>query len=202
MIKNLLFDFGDIFIDLDKTAILREFKKLGSTVSTADIDRINKTYEVGDMSTENFIEALKQFTPNATDQQIIDAWNSILKDFPIQRLEFLQAIADSEEYKIFLLSNTNDLHIEWIEKNVPHFEAFKACFNQFYLSQELGMRKPNAGVFQLLLDMNNLEAEETLFVDDLKENADSAASLGYNVWNLVPGKEDVTELFTIKKELF
>lgn len=202
MIKNLLFDFGDIFIDLDKSSIQREFEKLGSTATAEDIEKINKVYEVGDMSTENFIEEIKQFIPKASNQQIIDAWNSILKDFPVYRLEFLQAIAASEEYKIFLLSNTNDLHIEWIEKNVPYFQEFKDCFNQFYFSQELGMRKPNASVFQLVLDMNGLEASETLFVDDLKENTDSAATLGYKVWNLIPGKEEVTELFTIKKDLF
>lgn len=202
MIKNLLFDFGDIFINLDKTSIVKEFQKLGCTATAEDIASLNEVYEVGDMSTEDFIHEIKQMTPNATDEQIIDAWNSILKDFPVRRLEFLKAIVDSEEYKVFLLSNTNDLHIEWIAKNVPHFEEFKGLFDQFYVTQEVGMRKPNPAIFQLMLDMNNLKAEETLFIDDTKENTDSAASLGYKVWNLIPGKDDVTELFTTNKELF
>jgi len=202
MIKNLLFDFGDIFIDLDKPSILKEFQKLESSVTAEDITGVNEIYEIGDLSTEDFIHEIKQYIPNATDEQIIDAWNSILKDFPVRRLEFLKAIVDSEEYKVFLLSNTNDLHIEWIEKNVPHFEEFKALFDQFYVTQEVGMRKPNPAIFQLMLDMNNIKAEETLFIDDTKENTDSAATLGYQVWNLIPGKEDVTELFITKKELF
>jgi len=177
MIKNLLFDFGDIFINLDKTSILKEFQKLESSATAEDIARLNEIYEVGDLSTEDFIHELKQFMPNATEVQIIDAWNSILKDFPIRRLEFLKAIVASEEYNVFLLSNTNDLHIEWIAKNVPHFEEFKELFDQFYVTQEV-------------------------FIDDTKENTESAASLGYKVWNLIPGKDDVTELFTTNKELF
>lgn len=202
MIKNIVFDFGDIFINLDKSSILKEFKKLGTTATANDIAGINEVYEVGDMSTEDFIHEIKQLTPNATDEQIVVAWNSILKDFPVRRLEFLKAIVDSDQYRVFLLSNTNDLHIEWIKKNVPHFEEFKDCFEQFYVTQEVGMRKPNPAIFQLVLEMNNLEAEETLFIDDTKENTDSAAALGYKVWNLIPGEDEVTELFTAKKELF
>jgi len=202
MIKNLLFDFGDIFINLDKPSTFKEFQKLGTTATKEDIGRINEIYEVGDMSTEDFIHEMKQFTPNATDTQIVDAWNSILKDFPVRRLEFLKAIIDSGDYRVFLLSNTNDLHIEWIAKNVPFFEEFKGLFEQFYVTQEVGMRKPNPAIFQLVLDMNSIKAEETLFIDDTKENTDSAAGLGYKVWNLIPGKDDVTELFTVNKDLF
>lgn len=202
MIKNLLFDFGDIFINLDKPSIFKEFQKLGSSATPEDIARINEIYEIGDMSTEDFIHEIKQFTPNATNEQIVNAWNSILKDFPVRRLEFLKAIVDSEDYKVFLLSNTNDLHIEWIAENVPHFEEFKSLFDQFYVTQEVGMRKPNPAIFQLILDMNNIKAEETLFIDDTKENTDSAASLGFKVWNLIPRQDDVTELFTTNKELF
>ncbi len=202
MIKNIVFDFGDIFINLDKPSILREFQKLETTASANEIVSLNEVYEIGDLSTENFIYEIKQLTPKATETQIIDAWNSILKDFPIRRLEFLKAIVDSNQYRVFLLSNTNDLHIEWIKENIPHFEEFKDCFEQFYLTQEVGMRKPNPAIFQLVLDMNNLVAEETLFIDDTKENTDSAASLGYKTWNLIPGKDEVTELFTTKKDLF
>lgn len=202
MIKNLLFDFGDIFINLDKNAVYTELKKIGCTATEEEILELNELYEIGDYATEDFIHELKQFTPNATDQQIADAWNSILKDFPVKRLEFLKAIADSGEYKLLFISNTNDLHIDWVKENVPFFEAFKEQFDQFYLSQEVGMRKPNPSVYELILEMNNIKAEETLFIDDTKANTDSAAALGCQVWNLQPGKEDITELFTIKKELF
>ncbi len=202
MIKNLLFDFGDIFINLDKTAVYAELKKLGCTATEEEILELNEVYEIGDYTTEDFIHELKQFTPGATDQQIADAWNSILKDFPVKRLEFLKAIAESEEYKLLFISNTNDLHIDWVKENIPFFEEFKAQFDQFYLSQELGMRKPNPSVYELIFDMNNIKAEETLFIDDTKANTDSAAALGCKVWNLIPGEEEVTQLFTVKSELF
>lgn len=202
MIKNILFDFGDVFLNLDKTAVYTELKKLGCTATETEILELNELYEIGDMTTENFIAELQQFTPNASATDLKNAWNSILKDFPAERLEFLKALADSEDYKLLFLSNTNDLHIEWVEQNIPFFEEFKAQFDQFYLSQELGMRKPNPMVYQFILDMNNITAEETLFIDDTKANTDSAAMLGCHVWNIIPEKEDVTQLFTIKKELF
>jgi putative hydrolase of the HAD superfamily len=60
------------------------------------------------------------------------------------------------------------------------------------------MRKPNANAFQYLINKHELSPKRTLFVDDKKENTDSAASLGFNVWNLQVGQEDVVDLFEKK----
>ena len=74
------------------------------------------------------------------------------------------------------------------------FIRFQNCFEIFYLSYEMGMRKPDAEIFEFILDENKLEPSETLFVDDTKENIDTAAFLGIRTWHLQVGKEDIIEL--------
>lgn len=202
MIKNIIFDFGDIFIDLDKPATVNEFLKLGLTAPIAEIDKLNQAYEVGNISTEAFIQQYEAWLPEASENEIINAWNSIIKEFPVKRLEFLQKLQAEGNYRILLLSNTNNLHIEYIKEHVSFFEDFKACFDQFYLSQEIGFRKPNVDIYEFVLKINNLNPSETLFIDDTKDNTDTAAKLGIHIWNLLPGKEDITELFTLKADLF
>lgn len=202
MIKNIIFDFGDIFIDLDKPATGNEFLKLGLKAPVEEINKVDQAFEVGDLSTNAFIQHYQEWLPNAHEDEIVDAWNSIIKEFPIKRLEFLQQLQAEGNYCIFLLSNTNDLHIEYIKEQVSFFEDFKDCFDQFYLSQEVGLRKPNADIYEFVLEMNSLNPSETLFIDDTKANTDTAAELGIHTWNLIPDKEDITELFTIKADLF
>ncbi|WP_103071475.1 HAD family hydrolase [Aquimarina sediminis] len=202
MIKTIIFDFGDVFINLDKPATEREFLKLGEISPVSEIQKINKRYEVGNFSTPEFIDAFHKLLPEASEKEIINAWNAILLDFPEHRLKFIQKLASKKQYKLILLSNTNELHIKWIKENVPFFEEFKSCFDVFYLSHEIRLRKPGTSVFDFVLQQNKLNPTETLFIDDTKENTDTAAALGIHTWNNDPKTEDVTNLFTTKSNLF
>jgi putative hydrolase of the HAD superfamily len=200
MIKNIIFDFGDIFINLDKPATYRELAKLGVTKITEEMISVYYQYEKGLMTTANFINFYHdKFGIEKAD--LVNAWNAILLDFPKNRLDFLKEVSASKKYKLFLLSNTNDLHIEWVQNSLGEvfYNEFKNCFEQFYLSHEINFRKPDAGIYEFVLNENNLIANETLFVDDLKENTDAANKLGIHVWNLIPGEDDVTELFIKNK---
>lgn len=195
MIKNIIFDFGDIFINLDKQAPLLEMAKFGFTELTPELDTIFKEYEMGLLETDAFIDKLQAIFTNATKQQIKDAWNSIILDFPEERLKFIEKLKSDNQYRLFLLSNTNDLHIEKVKESMgmERFNRFKNCFEVFYLSQEMKMRKPNTDIYEFVLKENNLIAEETFFLDDTKENTDSASKLDIHCWNLQVGKEDVLE---------
>lgn len=197
MIKNIIFDFGDIFINLDKQGTYKALAKLGVSEVTQSMIQNYHNYEKGLMSTSDFVDFYESEF-GIKKQDLIDAWNAVLLDFPKRRLEFLQELNLQNKYRLFLLSNTNDLHIKWVENSVgnPFFNAFKNCFEQFYLSHEIHLRKPDSEIYEFVLHQNNLIAEETLFVDDLKENTDAASKLGIHVWNLDPQKDDVTELFT------
>jgi len=195
MIKNIIFDFGDVFINLDKPATAREMMKYGFTGITPELDTLFKKYEMGLVSTKGFLDHTGQLFPKATRQNLVDAWNAILLDFPEKRLEFLEELAQEGRYRLFLLSNTNEIHIENEKQKMgERFTRFENAFEVFYLSYQMGKRKPNLDIFQQVLDENNLVPEETFFVDDIKENTDAAKQLGIKTWNLRVGKEDVTQL--------
>jgi glucose-1-phosphatase len=200
MITTIIFDFGDIFINLDKQATLDGLKKLGVSEWNDDLNQLNVSFEKGQISRENFLLGIQKHTSNASIDEITTAWNAVLLDFPLKRLEFLQKL--SKKYRLFLLSNTDSIHIETFEREngVSFYSDFYQCFEKVYFSFEMGMRKPDVEIYNYLLSQHNLIPKHTLFVDDKKENTDAAASLGIHVWNLQVGKEDVVDLFS-RKEL-
>ncbi len=202
-IKTLIFDFGDVFINLDKQGAMKKALDLfGSKTLESDMLAINIQFEIGKISTTEFIEFYKSKFQTLNETNIIDTWNSIIEDFPKYRLDFIKDLAQKKEFKLILLSNTNDLHIDFIKQNVPFYEDFKSCFDVFYLSQEIHLRKPNADIFEFVLKENNLIANECLFIDDTKENTNTAEDLGFNIWNIDETKDDIIDLFKIKKTLF
>ena len=200
MIKNIIFDFGDVFINLDKQATYKELAKLGVTEVTEEMMQQYYQYEMGLTTTDEFVNWFHQKF-NISKENLINAWNAILLDFPKHRLAFLKELAGSNKYRLFLLSNTNDLHISWIQNDwgAELYSEFKNCFEQFYLSHEINMRKPNTNIFEFVLKENDLKASETIFIDDTKKNSDAAAQLGIHVWNNNPEKEDVVELLNRKE---
>ncbi|WP_435654222.1 HAD-IA family hydrolase [Cellulophaga baltica] len=198
MIKNIIFDFGDIFINLDKPAVFKALANVGYTEVTPELDDIFKAYEMGLMTSENFILKLNEIFPSATPKELKDAWNSILLDFPENRLLFLEQLAAEKKYRLFLLSNTNEIHIDYVINAMgeAQFNRFKDCFEKFYLSHEIKLRKPNKDIYEFVLNENNLIVEETFFVDDTQENTAASAALGIKSWNLLVGKEDIVQLNT------
>ena len=115
-------------------------------------------------------------------------------DFPLYRLEFLQNL--SHNYTLFLLSNTDAIHIEHFEQRdgASFYGDFYKCFEKVYFSYEMGMRKPDAEIYHALIRQHELSPKRTLFVDDKKDNTEAAKALGLHVWNLQVGQEDVIEL--------
>ncbi|MEO1486349.1 MAG: HAD family phosphatase [Bacteroidota bacterium] len=196
MIRNLILDFGDVFINLDKPATARAMTPFGFTAIDAALQEVFNAYEKGTISSEAFLDMTQQRFPKARRTDLITAWNAILLDFPQARLEFLEQLAAEKQYRLFLLSNTNEIHIDHVKKVMGQekFNRFQNAFEVFYLSYEMGMRKPDAEIFQFVLDQNQLQAEETLFVDDTLENILSAKSLDIQTWHLQVGQEDFLEL--------
>jgi len=199
MINTIIFDFGDVFINLDKKATLDGLKKLGLSDWNEDLNHLNLSFEKGQIAREDFLLGIQKHIPNASIEEITTAWNTVLLDFPLKRLEFLQKL--SKKYKLFLLSNTDSIHIETFEQEngTSFYSDFYQCFEKVYFSFEMGMRKPDVEIYNFVLSQHNLIAKHTLFVDDKKENTDAAQSLGIHIWNLQVGKEDVVDLFS-KKE--
>ena len=199
MLKNIIFDFGDIFINLDKEATVNALAQLGVSEISEETVRVCQHYEMGMLSTKSFVDFFEAKF-QISSEKLIAAWNAILLDFPEHRLLFLQKLAKNTNYNLFLLSNTNELHISWIQENwgMPLYNTFKNCFDHFYLSHEMKMRKPNTDIFAYVLKKHSLVAQETLFVDDTQENTAAAKRLGIQVWNLIPQLDDIIHLFNQK----
>ncbi|MEN8789023.1 MAG: HAD family phosphatase [Flavobacteriaceae bacterium] len=196
MIKNIIFDFGDVFIDLDKEATSRMLIKLGFAGITPELMELFKAYETGRISTELFVEKAGKWVPGADEAQLRMAWNAILLDFPEYRLDFLKDLSGEERYRIFLLSNTNELHLERVMQKMGEvrYKRFLSCFEHCYFSHEVKMRKPDAEIFEYVLDRHRLLPDETLFIDDTQEHILSAAKLGIHTWHLKVGEEDIVSL--------
>jgi HAD superfamily hydrolase (TIGR01509 family) len=190
MINTIIFDFGDVFINLDKPAIERSLSKLGVTSISKKMIEMTMEYEKGVMSTDEFIATFTKIYPTISRQDFSTAWNSIILDFPEHRLTFIESLKDLKKYKLILLSNTNALHIEQVIKNMSldRYLRFKNCFDQFYLSHEIKLRKPDYSIYEFVLRENNLNAKQCFFIDDTKENTDIAHKLGINIWNNDPKK--------------
>ena len=195
MIDTIIFDFGDVFINLDKEATPADLKKLGLEKWSSEIDSLNFNFEKGLITRTDFLLGINKLVPNATQVEVLEAWNGVLLDFPMYRLEFLEKL--SKKYKLFLLSNTDSIHINHFkEKNGDEFyNRFYNCFEKVYFSYDLGMRKPDEEIYNFVIKENNLNPKSTLFVDDNFDNIKGAKKTGLQVWHLLKGKEDVIELF-------
>ncbi len=205
-IKNILFDLGGVIIDLDFERCSREFEKLGiagfgTHFNLLSQHTVYRDFEKGIISPEKFRDALRSLmkTP-ATDRQIDHAWMSMLGDIPEERVELLYQI--SRCYRIFLLSNTNRIHMQ---KSVSMpgegsgNSKYLQIFEKNYFSCELGMRKPDAEIFQFVLNDSRLDACETLLIDDSLQNIESARKLGMHAF-LLKNPLTLTNLFNDEQD--
>jgi putative hydrolase of the HAD superfamily len=157
---------------------------------------LGERYEQGFISSYDFINQVSSLLGEPNTDQVTRLWNSIITHFPPEHLGFVEKLAESGNFRLFLLSNTNALHIEFVQHlmTAPIYQRFKQCFEGFYLSHELGLRKPDPAIFNYVLKHHRLHAAETLFIDDTLEHIESAALLGLKTWHLKVGKESVHAL--------
>jgi glucose-1-phosphatase len=203
MINTLIFDFGDVFINLNKIGAHQNALQLMQTDEIPEVvSNINQQYEIGLISDEAFLQFYRNQFPWLTNQMITESWNSMIKDFPIYRLEFLKQLKNEGKFKLILLSNTNNIHINFVKATVPFYEEFKACFDWFFLSHDIKLRKPDSRCYEFVLETTQTNAYEALFIDDTKENTTAANQLGIHTWNINPEAEDIIDLFTKQAHLF
>ncbi|MBL7890626.1 MAG: HAD family phosphatase [Bacteroidia bacterium] len=193
--KNIIFDLGGVILNIDYDLSVQAFRKLGldnfqEHFSQAQQKHLFDQYEKGLITSDEFrAELLKHFDETVSVADIDNAWNALLLDLPKERLDVL--LSAKSNYRTFLLSNTNEIHINEFNRYLKRefdLNSLKSFFEKAYLSYEIGMRKPDKEIFQFVLDQNGLLPEETLFIDDSKQHIDSAQKLGINTYWLTNGK--------------
>ncbi len=201
-IENIIFDLGGVILNIDYQLTENAFKSLGlkdfdSMYTQAAQSGLFDIYEKGDCSTPYFINALLDFLPpNTSANKVVAAWNAMILDFPIQNLELLQKLKSN--YRIFLLSNTNDIHLQAVNRalnKVSKEKNLDPFFEKTYYSFEMGMRKPDAEIFTKVCLENDLDLIKTLFIDDTERHILGAKSVGLNTHFLTPGKT-ILQLFS------
>lgn len=198
MIEHIIFDFGDVLINLDKPGLKKSLLEIGISPEHPKLQELNETFEVGGISEQDFLKGLQELSHQATISEVRKAWNTILGDFPPERLDFLQEL--KKTHKLYLLSNTDVIHIQYFEyRSGENFtKSFYRCFEKVYFSFEHKMRKPNPEIYLKVLNDHHMSPERTLFIDDKKDNIVAAEICGIQTWLLQPETEDVTELFKLK----
>lgn len=199
-IKNIVFDLGGVIINIDFQYTYEAFSKLGNTdvintIRKFEALQVFRKYEKGELSDAQLRNLLrKEFNAPVSDQAIDNAWNALLKDIPKQRTDVL--IKLKKQYRTFLLSNTNSIHIREVNDilfKTSGIQNLNALFEKVYYSYEIKMSKPDLEIYQHVLKQHKLIGEETLFIDDNKENIEGAKAAGLQVLH-VQAPQTILEL--------
>ncbi|NJM14238.1 MAG: HAD family phosphatase [Bacteroidales bacterium] len=180
-IKNIIFDWGGVILNIDYSLTSLAFKKLGIQNIDDHFSQLKQTplfddFETGRLSAGDFRNSIKKhLDEDTTDYQIDMAWSAMLLDTPAQRVKLLEKV--KQQYRIFLLSNTNEIHelfyIPILDRQLGNGYFFR-LFEKVYLSHKIGMHKPQASAFNLVIGENQLKPSETLFIDDSPQHIEAA----------------------------
>lgn len=187
-IKNIIFDFGGIIVDLNKQAAIDAFRALGFHTEKYINDYVQagifSELELGLTSEEEFYAFVCRQAEKEIDHKVIrDAWNRMLTGIPARRMQAIKQLR--EHYRIYMLSNTNSIHWTYSCHTLFPSTGFRPeeCFDRIFLSQEIHMAKPDPAAFRHVLDNAGLQAEESLFIDDSAANCAAAQTLGLKVFH-------------------
>ncbi len=191
--KNIIFDLGGVLLDIDYQKTITAFEDLGlqhfeAMFSQFKADALFEKLETGALNEADFYAAVKERTHLVvTNEEIDNAWNALLLNFRIESLAFLEQL--SHTYKLYLLSNTNSIHLKCFkalftkETGKPTLDGY---FIKAWYSNQVGLRKPGSKIFEFVLEEENLQAAETLFIDDTLINIETAKNLGLKTHHLLP----------------
>ncbi|QGY44492.1 HAD-IA family hydrolase [Maribellus comscasis] len=200
-IKNIIFDLGNVLLNLDFDASIEAFRKIGLNDEVinrkhAYSDPIFYALEVGKVTTEEFSNQVRRVIKNplATNKQIEDAWYAMIKEIPANRVKVVQEL--NKSFNVYLFSNTNEIHIRRLHKEFKdqHGIDFPSLFTKDFYSHEIQDRKPDLESFKKVIELSGVNPGETLFVDDLEPNILSAQKAGLQTLWLKKGME-MAEIF-------
>ncbi|MBN2485409.1 MAG: HAD family phosphatase [Bacteroidales bacterium] len=192
-IRNIIFDWGGVITNIDYQRTIDAFENLGipnfkGYFSKQVQNNLFRKYETGSVSSDELrLSLMGAVKPGTTIGQIDDAWCAMLLDTPLENIEIVIDFASC--FKIFLLSNTNEIHANMYNKHLKNDldVDFPSLFNKIYYSHVVGKRKPNRDIFEHVLADSDLDPSETLFIDDTEMHVNGAADTGIVALHLHDG---------------
>jgi len=201
-IKNIIFDYGNVIFTIDFTQVQLAWKALGINNANdfyghRQQDPVFNLLERGEISNADFRNRIRELAnkPGLTDTQIDNAWNAIFVGIPKGNHELLLELKG--KYRTFLLSNINAIHEDYVHrylKSEYNIDSNDEFFEKVYYSHHIGKRKPEPGIFEQVLNENNLNPAETLFIDDSPQHLETAKQLGIQTF-LMTAPDTVQKFF-------
>jgi putative hydrolase of the HAD superfamily len=187
-IKNIVFDFGGVIADTNRDAAVRKFKEIGIGNIEEFIDPYRqkglfRKIEDGSMSREDFYREICRLTgKNVAPEDIDQGWLDFL--MPVEQRKLDHILELRKTYTIMLLSNTNEIIMSWAssEKFSPAGKPLYYYFDEMYLSYKMGCMKPDAEIFNIMINSSGIRPAETFFIDDSEANIATAETLGFKTF--------------------
>ena len=178
MIRAFLFDIGNVLLKFDFSVAIK--KTLAQSEvhdpieATSQIDRIKLGYEDGQIDRAAFLRGVFDVLRyRGTDAEFIAAWEDIFtpNEPMVELVEKLHG-----KFPLYLLSNTSDIHRDYIFRRYPFFSRFSAGT----YSYEVKASKPGKEIYEIAQKQLEIDPASTFFIDDLLPNIETARSLGFN----------------------
>jgi len=194
-IRNIIFDLGGVILDIDFKRTEKAFVDLGITnfgelFGLGHAASFFKDHESGKITDDEFLDSLQKLANHSlTGDAVQKAWNALLISFPTERIELLKILKD--KYRLFLLSNTNAIHLAAFRKiysEAFNNGSFNDLFEKVYYSHEIRLRKPDKEIYEYVLKDSQLNPAETVFIDDALVNVEGARESGMQAIHIQPGK--------------
>lgn len=198
--EAVVFDLGAVILNIDPQLSVDQFTKLGvpdlfGFLFGTEEHQYFEDFERGRHTPEQFRAHVALSSGITASDEVFDAaFNAMLLDFPLQRIQAVQRCAKS--VPTFLLSNTNEIHYQHYAHRLAH--AGVACLDDLFcsafFSHRVGMRKPDDEIYQYLIAQIGIPAHKILFLDDNQRNIEAANRNGIRTIHVVSGI-DIADIF-------
>ncbi len=213
LIKNIIFDLGNVLVPvnyqktLEKLKIYNEkfFNSNNEHTLTKEFNKIYFDYETGKIDSDFFLKDIRDFfqiSKSVTEIDLKNCWNAMILDFPCENVDLLLTLR--EKYRIFLLSNTNLIHIEYVNSFLQtkcKQRSLEEIFHETFYSCNIGYRKPHEGIYNFALQYAGIKPDESIFIDDLPENTKAAERLGIQIFDFSPANNHLKDVIKSLKLL-
>lgn len=177
MIRSFIFDIGNVLLPFDFNRALQRIQartRIPLLQLATAYQPLQNAYESGQIDLAQFVErsiALMEF--EGTHAEFVSAWAAIFEENPamFRLVKRLQG-----RYPLYLLSNTNDIHLNYFTAQYPVFGSFSDAV----YSHRVGCMKPARTIYEIAARQFGVEPHETVFIDDLPANIAAAREFGFH----------------------